>query len=71
MEKKQELFKTWERTRNKRVLDNTTLKIKRTFIGLGVEMLEELNQYKQIGETHVVFTNMKDTPDTNLILNMI
>ena len=54
----------YERLNDKKMLKNTTLTSRRTFIGLGVENKDEYNKLKEDEKNlHIVFTNRTSVPD--------
>ena len=54
----------YERLNNRKMIKNTTLTSRRTFIGLGVENEDEYNELKQDEKNrHIVYTNRTRVPD--------
>ena len=54
----------YERLNNRKMIKNTTLTSRRTFIGLGVENEDEYNELKQEEKNrHIVYTNRTRVPD--------
>ena len=66
-EEEKKKWRKWEETKDKRVLEKTTLKTNRTFIGLAVETMAALTHLKSSGEEHIVFTDRVNVPDTKVV----
>ena len=48
-------------------MENTTLRTRRTFVGLGTENKEEYERLVSEGKKHVVFTDRNNVPDSKTI----
>ena len=52
---------------DKRVLENTTLRTKHTFVGLGIENKDEYDRMKNEGHKHVIFMDRENVADMKVI----
>ena len=57
----------YEQLKDKRVLENTTLRTRRTFVGLGTEKKKEYERLVSEGKKHVVFTDRNFVQDAKTI----
>lgn len=53
----------WEMNGDERILNNTPLRTRRTFIGLGTEYKDEYDKLIGAGEKHIVFTDRENVPE--------
>ena len=60
-------WREWEEAKDKRIIENTTFKTNRTFVGLAVESMDELTHMRDAGEEHIVFTDRANIPDTKAV----
>ena len=67
-EEEKKKWRKWEETKDKRVVEKTTLKTNRTFISLAVETMAAFTHLKSSGEEHIVFTDRVNVPDTKAVL---
>ena len=66
-EKKTKKLLEYEENNDKRVLENTTLRTKRTFVGLGTENKDEYEKLVREGNKHIIFTDRQNVMDMNTI----
>ena len=57
----------WEKDGNEKLLKKTPLTTNRTFIGLGLESMEDLHSLQQQGYDHIVFTDQNNVLDMKAI----
>ena len=60
----------YESTQDARVVQNTTYRCRRTYIGFGTESFDEYNTLKEHNE-HIVFTNRNEKEDMNVVSETI
>ena len=57
----------WERHGDKRIINNTPLGTKRTFVGLGTEYKDKYDKLIGAGEQPIVFTDRETVPEISTI----